>query len=96
VSTTAHWQIVLRMSYAGSMTTRPVAFRLTDDELATLDRLAAEGVASDRTASMKVLIAREARRQAAERDAMIYAKSQPDDDLDSLARWAADHVPSLD
>ena len=78
------------------MATRPVAFRLTDDELATLDRLAAEGVASDRTASMKVLIAREARRQAAERDALIYAQSQPDDDLDSLARWASENVPPID
>ena len=75
---------------------RPASFRLTDEEFAVLDALVAAGHATDRTTALKRTLARERRRQAAEHDALIYAASGPDPELDGLAAWASRQPIDID
>jgi Arc/MetJ-type ribon-helix-helix transcriptional regulator len=69
------------------MTTQ-IAVRLSDELVAYLDELVRSGVTPSRAAAVARALERERRRQIAERDAAILARSA-DADMDSLARHAA-------
>ncbi len=69
------------------MTTQ-IAVRLPDDVVAYLDEQVSSGAASSRAAVVARALEHERRREAAERDAAIYAASASED-LDALADWAA-------
>jgi hypothetical protein len=84
------WDTVSRMS------TRQMAFRLTEEEIAILDDLIAAGLATDRTSALKRALAGERRRLDARHDAAIYASTARDEDLAALARWAGTQVVDLD
>jgi Arc/MetJ-type ribon-helix-helix transcriptional regulator len=66
-----------------------IAIRLPDELVAFLDELVKNGDATSRAAVVARALERERRRQTAERDAAILARSGADADLDSLARHAA-------
>ena len=71
------------------MTTQ-IAIRLPDELVEFLDDLVKNGDAASRAAAVARALERERRRQTAERDAAILARSGADADMDSLARHAAD------
>ncbi|MGB9375326.1 MAG: YlcI/YnfO family protein [Jiangellales bacterium] len=73
------------------MTTQ-IAIRLPDDLVEFLDDLVKNGGAASRAAAVARALERERRRQTAERDAAILARSGADADMDRLARHAA-HTP---
>jgi Arc/MetJ-type ribon-helix-helix transcriptional regulator len=66
-----------------------IAVRLPDGMVEFLDRLVAEGQAPSRASVVERALAREFRRQIAARDAAILAEAGLDDDMDSLAGYAA-------
>lgn len=63
--------------------------RRPDDLVAFIDERVARGQAGSRAAVVTAAIERERRREVAERDAAILERSRGDDDLDSLAAFAA-------
>jgi Arc/MetJ-type ribon-helix-helix transcriptional regulator len=68
-----------------------IAVRLPDEIVAFLDHEVGEQHASSRAAVVVAALERERRRRLAARDAAILAAENPNhDDLDSLARYAAD------
>jgi Arc/MetJ-type ribon-helix-helix transcriptional regulator len=69
--------------------TTQIAVRLPDELVAFLDELVRKGQASSRAAAIARALEREKRRQIAERDAAILARTGTDQDLDTLARHAA-------
>ena len=69
------------------MTTQ-IAVRLPDDIVAFLDELVAAGAGS-RAQIVTRALARERRRRLAERDAAMYAASEPDPDMHALATWSS-------
>jgi Arc/MetJ-type ribon-helix-helix transcriptional regulator len=71
-----------------------IAVRLPDEIVAFVDREVGEKRAASRAAVVLAALERERRRCLAARDAVILAAEKPDetagDDMDSLARYAAD------
>ena len=78
------------------MTTKPLAFRLGDEDIQTLDDIIGAGLATDRTGAIKRALATERRRLEAEHDAQIYATSGADPELTGLSDWAARQTIDLD
>jgi Arc/MetJ-type ribon-helix-helix transcriptional regulator len=66
-----------------------IAVRLPDDIVAFVDEQVSSGAASSRAAVVARALEHERRREAAERDAAIYAANAAPGDLDELANWAA-------
>jgi Arc/MetJ-type ribon-helix-helix transcriptional regulator len=73
-----------------------IAVRLPDEVVAFLDREVTENRAPSRAAVVLQALEREQRRQAAARDAAIFAATEPDHDLEALAEFAAKHAPDVD
>jgi Arc/MetJ-type ribon-helix-helix transcriptional regulator len=69
--------------------TTQIAVRLPDDMVEFLDRVVAAGLATSRASVIERALAREIRIQIAARDAAILAGAEPDEDMDSLADYAA-------
>lgn len=72
-----------------------IAVRLPDDLVSYVDELVRHGDAPSRAAVVARALRHERRQAAAARDAAILARTEPDADLDQLARHAAD-VPMDD
>jgi antitoxin MazE3 len=72
-----------------------ITVRLPDELVEYVDRLVASGKEPSRAAIVARALERERRRETAENDARIYARSAPSD-LDDLAGWAARHTPEID
>lgn len=66
-----------------------ITIRLPDELVDFLDELVRSGDAASRAAAVARALERERRRQTAERDAAILARSGADPDMDRLARHAA-------
>ena len=75
---------------------KQIAVRLPDDVVAFLDEQVSEGRAKSRAAVVGRALERERRREAAARDAEILARSEPDADMDSLARHVAGSPVDVD
>ena len=73
-----------------------IAVRLPDDIVAFVDEQVSSGAAKSRAAVVARALERERRREAAERDAAIYAANATSGDLDNLATWAAAQPTDLD
>ncbi|OHV04012.1 YlcI/YnfO family protein [Mycobacterium talmoniae] len=74
-----------------------IAVRLPDEIVAFIDQQVGEKRAPSRAAVVLRALERERRRQVAARDAAILAAEKPGrDDLDELARYAADLPSGLD
>jgi Arc/MetJ-type ribon-helix-helix transcriptional regulator len=73
-----------------------IAVRLPDDIVAFVDEQVTSGAAPSRAAVVARALERERRREAADRDASIYAASAKPGDLDSLAAWAAAQPMDID
>ena len=73
-----------------------IAVRLPEDIVAFLDRQVSSGSAASRAAVVTHALERERRREAAERDASIYAAGSTGGDLDELASWSAVQPMDLD
>ncbi len=72
-----------------------IAVRLPDDIVAFVDEQVSSGAAPSRAAVVARALERERRREAAERDAAIYAAAAPSD-LDDLATWAVSRPLDID
>ncbi len=68
---------------------KQIAVRLPDDLVEFIDQLIAHGRATSRAAVVARAVARERRREIAERDAAILSQARRDPDLDRLAEYAA-------
>jgi predicted transcriptional regulator len=66
-----------------------IAVRLPDEMVEYLDHLVAEGKATSRASVVEQALSREIRRHIAARDAAILAGLGPDQDMESLATYAA-------
>jgi Arc/MetJ-type ribon-helix-helix transcriptional regulator len=66
-----------------------IAVRLPDEMVDYLDRLVADGKATSRASIVEHALAREIRRHIAAKDAAILADLGPDQDMESLAAYAA-------
>jgi predicted transcriptional regulator len=73
-----------------------IAVRLPDDMVRQLDQFVAGGQAPSRASVIERALAREFRRLIAARDAAILAGAGPDDDLDSLAAYAARSLTDIE
>jgi len=73
-----------------------IAVRLPDDIVAFVDEQVSSGAAPSRAAVVARALERERRREAAERDAAIYAANAESDDLHELAAWATSRPMDLD
>ena len=72
-----------------------IAVRLPDDIVAFVDEKVSSGAAPSRAAVVARALEHERRRDAAERDAVIYATTGAGD-LDELATWAANRPMDID
>lgn len=75
--------------------TKQIAVRLPEDLVEFIDRMVGEGIESSRAAVVAKAIERERRRQRAAMDLEIL-KGAAADDLDDLAKYAADVPLDLD
>ena len=73
-----------------------IAVRLPDDIVAFVDEQVMSGAAPSRAAVVARALERERRRDAADRDAAIYAAAAGSDGLDELATWAAGQPMDID
>jgi antitoxin MazE3 len=73
-----------------------IAVRLPDDIVAFVDEQVSSGAAPSRAAVVARALERERRREAAERDAAIYAGQADPHDLDDLASWVAGQPLDID
>jgi Arc/MetJ-type ribon-helix-helix transcriptional regulator len=73
-----------------------IAVRLDDGLVAFVDEQVRSGAAPSRAAVVTRALERERRREAAARDARIYAAAADADDLDGLAAWAAPQPMNID
>jgi antitoxin MazE3 len=71
---------------------KQVTVRLPDELVEFMDERVERGDATGRAAVVTAALERERRRQVAERDAAILARSHEEDDFDDLAAFAADTV----
>ncbi len=69
--------------------TRQIAVRLPDGIVDFIDHLVSEGRDPSRAAVVARAVERERRRELAAKDARILSRAVDDDDLDTLARYAA-------
>lgn len=69
-----------------------ISLRLPDDLVEFLDQSVSTGLAGSRADLVSLALEREKRRQAALADAAILNAEGPEDDLDSLVVWTADHA----
>lgn len=69
------------------MTTQ-ITVRINDELVAFADTLVGQGAARSRAQVVEQALRREQRRMAAERDARIYASTQPDCDLEAFTSAA--------
>ena len=74
---------------------KQIAVRLPEEIAAFVDEQVASGRAASRAAVVVRALERDRRREAAERDARIYAESAEPDDLGGLAEWAAAQHPDI-
>lgn len=72
------------------MTTQ-ITIRIPDDLVAFVDQ---QG--GSRASVIAHALRHERRRLAAERDAAIYASTEPDPDMTALSAWASAHPPAID
>jgi len=72
-----------------------IAVRLPDDIVAFVDEQVTSGAAPSRAAVVTRALEHERRRDAAERDAAIYAAAGAGD-LDELAKWTASRPMDID
>jgi Arc/MetJ-type ribon-helix-helix transcriptional regulator len=77
------------------MTTQ-ITVRLTEENVAFVDQLVADGKAKSRADVVDRALRRERRRQAALRDAEIYSNAASDPELEAWAAYANAHPPQLD
>ncbi len=68
---------------------KQLTVRLPDDLVEFIDQRVEHGKATSRAAVVAAAVDRERRRQIAERDAEILARSTSGDDLDDLASYSA-------
>ncbi|MPY79869.1 MAG: antitoxin [Actinophytocola sp.] len=68
---------------------KQIALRLSNDLVAYIDEVVAEGRASSRAALVAEALDRDRRQRRSERDAAILAAAGADKDLDELAEYAA-------
>ena len=73
------------------MTTQ-ITVRLPDEAVEFIDQLVAHGDAKSRAAVVAKALRREQRRKVAERDALIYATTEPDTELDEWVSEATRHI----
>jgi Arc/MetJ-type ribon-helix-helix transcriptional regulator len=73
-----------------------IAVRLADDLVEFVDGLVASGEERSRAAVVTRALKREQRRAMAMRDAEIYARTEPDPELDGMAEWAGRQPLGLD
>jgi Arc/MetJ-type ribon-helix-helix transcriptional regulator len=66
-----------------------ITIRLPEELVEFVDNQVNAGDAASRAAVVAVALRHERRRLAAVRDAAIYASTEPDEDLNALARWGA-------
>lgn len=69
-----------------------ISLRLPGDLVEFLDQSVSTGVAGSRADLVSLALEREKRRQAALADAAFLNSEGPEDDLDSLVDWTADHA----
>ncbi|HEX6870003.1 MAG TPA: hypothetical protein VF163_02805 [Micromonosporaceae bacterium] len=73
-----------------------IAVRLPDDIVAFVDEQVSSGAAPSRAAVVARALEHERRRDAAERDAAIYAANAGANELDDLAAWAVAQPMDID
>ncbi|HEX6685639.1 MAG TPA: hypothetical protein VF062_22880 [Candidatus Limnocylindrales bacterium] len=73
-----------------------IAVRLPDEIVAFVDEQVSSGAAPSRAAVVTRALERERRRDAADRDARIYAAGRQPSDLDELATWTAPQAMDID
>jgi Arc/MetJ-type ribon-helix-helix transcriptional regulator len=76
--------------------TMQITVRLTEENVAFVDQLVADGKAKSRADAVNRALRRERRRQAALRDAEIYSNATSDPELEAWAAHASAHPPQLD
>lgn len=69
-----------------------IAVRLPEELVEMVDRLVAEGRAPSRAAVVTSALERELRRVMDEKDAETLRRIGPEDDLDDLVNWTANHL----
>jgi Arc/MetJ-type ribon-helix-helix transcriptional regulator len=69
---------------------KQIAVRLPDDLVDFVDEIVDSGTARSRAAVVSRALERERRRDLAERDAQILARTGPDPELAGLAEYAVD------
>jgi len=77
------------------MTTQ-VTVRLDDANMDFIDQLVTERKVRSRADAVNRALNRERRRLAAERDAEIYSRTEPDPDMQAIAEWASANPTILD
>jgi Arc/MetJ-type ribon-helix-helix transcriptional regulator len=87
--------VCIPFGYRFGMSTQ-IAVRLSDDIVAFLDKQVSSGAAASRAMVVTRALERERRREAAERDACIYAAGFESRDLDDLASWAGTQPVDID
>jgi Arc/MetJ-type ribon-helix-helix transcriptional regulator len=75
---------------------RQIAIRLPEELVDFVDSQVEEGRAKSRAAVVTKALARERRREAAQRDADILSRGEDDEDLTALARYLAHRPTNLD
>jgi Arc/MetJ-type ribon-helix-helix transcriptional regulator len=81
----------------GMAATTQITVRIPNALVAYVDKLVGEGKAPSRAAVVSEALDRERRRALDERDAEIYAATEPDEDMQALAEWNAQRgSPDLD
>jgi Arc/MetJ-type ribon-helix-helix transcriptional regulator len=73
-----------------------ITVRLPDDIVAFIDAEVASGAAASRASVVMRAVEWKRRRQAAERDASVYARIGDDPDLAAFTRYSAAPNPDLD
>ncbi len=75
---------------------RQIAVRLPEELVDFVDSLVEEGRAKSRAAVVTKALARERRRDAAQRDAELLSRGEDDEDMTALARYVAHRPMNLD
>lgn len=70
--------------------------RIPDELAAFVDQQVSTGAADSRATAVATALRNEVRRLQAERDAAIYATTEPDADLDAFVTHTAAHPVALD
>lgn len=72
-----------------------ITVRLPDDLVAFVDELVSTERETSRASAVATALRHERRKQSAERDAAIYAATEPDPDTENLLSWASLHPVDL-